>query len=558
MGGYGCGQQGQASCRAWGRRPRAGRPRARSQKILSALSADSRLRPLVSAPSDPVPGCPSFHRKMRELTVRLRPSFVEQRGRCVDAFACAARGDRDGDGSVRVLAGESGRVKQCATQARQQKAETAETGRAKTETEAETSTSQRTTRAPVCPRAIYTPSGVGCVQPGTLQSRCGRHRRPSSPGRGTPFVAGPRDRACTVLHVSASDVGASRPPRCTAPHATRPPCLLNASHIHSCPDKILPQSSAPAHIPPQTPHLRHVTNYCTQPHRASCVAAATQHTAHHRLMRVTRSSRLPPALPNLRAPSLRVSQTHTIHSDTATRASRASACSQYTLPTVILDVRIGPTTRRPWPPPPPPPPRAVQNPESRIQIRPVTGQCMPDSAPITSRVPSSRGGGPVPRFLRHARNRNGEQWTVNTKYSESDASPRPTLTKPTLFFVHTAAFGSGTLFVFVFVRAFWVCILPRPAPVSHNSRLAHAGCLSSWIRIVSLVCLSSQLRGRIYVPSSEPSLGVGSCKFTKTKTSLKHTPVSSFMSTSPSTSMSPSIPAMAWHGMAWYHPSTEV
>ena len=167
------------------------------RKILSALSADSRLRPLVSAPSDPVPGCPSFHRKMRELTVRLRPSFVEQRGRCVDAFACAARGDRDGDGSVRVLAGESGRVKQCATQARQQKAETAETGRAKTETEAETSTSQRTTRAPVCPRAIYTPSGVGCVQPGTLQSRCGRQRRPSSPGRGTPFVAGPRDRACT-------------------------------------------------------------------------------------------------------------------------------------------------------------------------------------------------------------------------------------------------------------------------------------------------------------------------------------------------------------------------
>ena len=81
---------------------------------------------------------------------------------------------------------------------------------------------------------------------------------------------------------------------------------------------------------------------------------------------------------------------------------------------------------------------------------------------------------------------------------------------------------------------------------------------------MSLVCLSIQLRGRIYVPSSEPSLGVGSCKFTKTKTSLKHTPVSSFMSTSVCVSVYVHVYVivhvsvyvcvnpgygMAWHGM---------
>ena len=112
----------------------------------------------------------------------------------------------------------------------------------------------------------------------------------------------------------------------------------------------------------------------------------------------------------------------------------------------------------------------ARRPEFRIQIRPVTGQCMPDSAPITTRV--SR-----PELARRRARpslpppcKEQEQWTVNTKYSESDASPRPTLTKPTLFFVHTAAFGSGTLFVFVRPVCVRVLGLYPPSPRTGQSQ----------------------------------------------------------------------------------------
>ena len=161
----------------------------------------------------------------------------------------------------------------------------------------------------------------------------------------------------------------------------------------------------------------------------------------------------------------------------------------------------------------------ARRPESRIQIRPVTGQCMPDSAPITTRVsrPELARRRSRPSLASSAMQGTG---TVNSGHHSDEASnvnqPRHLCSVCPFRVRHPVCVCAPGLCA----RSGFVSSL---AP--HRSVTIADSHICSWIRIVSLVCLSIQLRGRIYVPSSEPSLGVGSCKFVKTKTSLKHTPV---------------------------------
>ena len=120
----------------------------------------------------------------------------------------------------------------------------------------------------------------------------------------------------------------------------------------------------------------------------------------------------------------------------------------------------------------------IQNPDPPCHWSVHAGQRSYHDPRLASRA-RAEAGPSVPRFLRHARNRNGGH--------HSDEASNVNQTK-LLFCLPLSGPAPWQCLCLCarFVRAFWVCILPRPAPVRHNSRLAH-GCPAGYVLCLSYV-----------------------------------------------------------------------